>query len=338
MEEHLGIVALESVLFVMKKPPWDDSGQGDPRFWGARGVVAQFLDRLFKHSLAPMKLSGRTSERGVKRPRKQEYLYLYVPDQSSLLKLSPTAKRAAEFFKELESTYISELIQEVRIRVKVRGYDGSLTFRELSEGEQQLLTVVGLLRFTKERESILLLDEPDTHLNPAWGMQYLETLKEIAEPDSDSQVIMATHDPLVLTGLENNTVIIMERNESNGQVEARYSATGPQGLGLSGILRSPMFGLRTTLDRVTQSKLDRRFELVAKSDKNNEEELELARISSELASAGFAHEFRDSNFDLFAKALGKVHHANQITLSKVEIDELTSEAEKIASDIIRKKD
>ncbi|TOM44863.1 hypothetical protein CGH75_27395, partial [Vibrio parahaemolyticus] len=73
-------------------------------------------------------------------------------------------KLPSEFFQDLESTYVSELISEVRIRVKLKKNDGSVTFRELSEGEQQLLTVLGLLRFTAEDESLFLLDEPDTHL------------------------------------------------------------------------------------------------------------------------------------------------------------------------------
>jgi hypothetical protein len=44
---------------------------------------------------------------------------------------------------------MSDLIYETRIRVRVR-HAGTLTFRELSEGGQQLLTVVGMLRFTRD--------------------------------------------------------------------------------------------------------------------------------------------------------------------------------------------
>lgn len=336
LDEHLGIIDLESVLFVLQEPAWSKSTNqslGDNRFWGARGVVSQFLSRLYDTSLAPLRLKGKTDATGIKKAKDQEFLYLYIPNQKSLLELAPPGIPSAEFFKELESTYISDLIKEVRIRVKVRGMDGSLTFRELSEGEQQLLTVVGLLRFTKERESLLLLDEPDTHLNPAWGMKYLEILRDVAEPESDSQVLMATHDPLVITGLEGNSVIIMERNESNGHIDAFYAHSGPQGLGVVGILKSPMFGLRTTLDKQTQDKLDRRFNLAAKESKTKTEIEELQLLSDELASAGFANEFRDTNFDLFAKAFTKVHHSGRVTLTKKEIEELTKEAEEVVKEL-----
>ena len=339
LKKHLGILDLESALFVLHEPPWAKNRQrqvaGDERFWGARGVVQGFLDRLFKHSLAPMRLKGRTEAAGLNKPRETELLYLYLPDNSALRNLAPANKPPAEFFKELESTYISDLIQQVRIRVLIRTCDGSLTFRELSEGEQQLLTVVGLLRFTKETESLFLLDEPDTHLNPAWSMKYLEILKDIAEPGNDSQVLMATHDPLVLAGLKRNEVIVMERNETNGRIEAFRPDVDPQGLGVVGILRSEMFGLRSTLDLPTQHKLDRRFDLVAKDKNRTEaEDEELQQLSQELAAAGFAHEFRDANYDRFAKAIGRVRHAEKPTLSRKEIAELEKEAEEVVKEIL----
>src|SRR5205814_5885217 len=105
------------------------------------------------------------------------------------------------FFKALESTYLSKLLAEVRIRVRIRDCTGALTFKELSEGEQQLLTVLGLLRFTREDEALFLLDEPDTHLNPIWSLHYLDLLNSIVGSQRNSQIIMTTHDPLTMAGL-----------------------------------------------------------------------------------------------------------------------------------------
>jgi predicted ATPase/HAMP domain-containing protein len=334
LEEHLLIESLESALFVLHEPDWDGRKDGDPRFWGAYGVVASFLDRLFKCALAPMRLAPHSDTPHERKTHGTQLLYLYLQDRDALRKLAPPDLAPSEFFKQLESTYIATLIQQLRIRVKVRHYDGSLTFRELSEGEQQLLTVVGLLRFTKETDSLFLLDEPDTHLNPAWGMKYLETLNAIAEPGSDSQVLMATHDPLVLAALKRNEVVVMERNEHTSKVEAFRPDLDPQGLGVVGILRSAMFGLRTTLDLPTQDKLDRRFELVAKDAKRTEiENAELLRLSEELAAAGFAHEFRDAMYDRYAKALGKVRDKGKATLTRQEIGDLEKEAKKMVAQL-----
>ncbi len=54
LDQQLGIVDLESVLFVIKQPPWKSS-EGDERFWRARGVVAALLGRLHAHALAPLR-------------------------------------------------------------------------------------------------------------------------------------------------------------------------------------------------------------------------------------------------------------------------------------------
>src|SRR5690606_13448749 len=132
----------------------------------------------------------------------QEHLYLYISNQEKLQKIAKKYGNNAVFFKSLESTYISDLIQEVRVKVKKKNVNGEVTFKELSEGEQQLLTVLGLLRFTKEEESLILLDEPDTHLNPIWKSKYMNLLYEIVRESKPkeketSQILMTTHDPLV---------------------------------------------------------------------------------------------------------------------------------------------
>lgn len=149
---------VESVLFVLREPPWD-SKVGDERFWNARGLVQRFLDRLMSISLAPISIRRKLPKSiWNKNSSEHEYKYLYVKDVQSLRKLLGN-QPPNEFFRDLESTYVSELIEEVRIRVRLKKNDGSVTFRELSEGEQQLLTVLGLLRFTAEEESLFLLDE-----------------------------------------------------------------------------------------------------------------------------------------------------------------------------------
>src|SRR5690606_5617897 len=46
MEDYLGILGLESMLFVFKKPIWDKKNKNPLDFWGAKGVVRNFLSEL----------------------------------------------------------------------------------------------------------------------------------------------------------------------------------------------------------------------------------------------------------------------------------------------------
>jgi hypothetical protein len=76
LSENLQIDGLDSVLFVMKEPPWK-SKKGDPRFWNAEGNVRVFLDRLYDLSLAPMRIQQEI-HLDFRRRTKLEHLYLYL--------------------------------------------------------------------------------------------------------------------------------------------------------------------------------------------------------------------------------------------------------------------
>jgi predicted ATPase len=223
--EQLGIEDLESVLFILQEPYWykrDASVQvrerGDERYWWAAGTVKRLLAELHRVALAPMKTTERVQV-GIKRYQTKERRYCYLKSADDLIALAADVDQK-ELFKRLESAVLSDLLHAVRIRFRIKNSDRSLTFIDLSEGEQQLLTVLGLLRFTNQDESLFLLDEPDTHLNPAWCLDYLDILTKYGGGLSKSQIIMTTHGPLVFAGLEKNEVIILKRREMEQRIEA----------------------------------------------------------------------------------------------------------------------
>ena len=258
--------------------------------------------QLYSLSLAPVRLSRRVSV-DFRRSTTRQFLYLYLKDLDTIRSLAKEYLSQQELFKALESTYISELISEVRIKVKARNVDGSLTFRELSEGEQQLLMVLGLLRFTREDESLFLLDEPDTHLNPAWSIQYLEFLRNVAGAQRNSHIIMATHDPLVVAGLTKSQVQILRRDDESGQISAEMPDEDPKGMGVAALLTSEVYGLRSELDLETMQALDRKRELSSKEDLNDSELSELDRLNEDLGPLDFTKSVRDPLYKLFVQGM-----------------------------------
>jgi ABC-type transport system involved in cytochrome c biogenesis ATPase subunit len=310
-----GLDGLESVLFVMKEPSWT-SKEGDPRFWNARGLVQKFLDKLFSISLAPMYLEQNLPT-GIKRRSRQKLLYLYVKSLDTLGTFAQDYETPSAFFASLESADLSEVIHDVIIKVKIRNHDGTLTFRELSEGEQQLLMVLGLMRFTKEKESLILLDEPDTHLNPFWSTRYLDLVEDIvnsdkaenpqaeAEPDS-RHILLSTHDPLVIAGLKKGQIQIFKRDQTTGKCFAEPPLESPRGMGYTGILTSDMFGFRSDLDDETLRLLDAKVALTGKDEPlSDEDEQKLADINQELDRLGFLSAFSDPYYSDYVKALAR---------------------------------
>jgi len=331
LSKYLNIENLESVLFKFQKPEWQKKSNFQDEFmWGAEGLVREFLEKLWEISLAPIDILEEYKESFRDSSNKQkEYLYLYVPTKEKLQELNKFYHTNTELFKALESTYISDLIDEVRVKVRKTNVNNEITFKELSEGEQQLLTVLGLLKFTKDKETLVLLDEPDTHLNPLWKWHYLDLLNDIYKNDTDTgredkttQIIINTHDPLVIGGLRKEQIRIFRRNSENGDVTAEPSDITPKGLGVAGILTSELFGLPTILDSETQALLDERNNLLFKKSENSlnqEDNKRIKELFEILNNLGFSQTLNDPLYTEFIIAYQKLNsEKNKITQSDID--------------------
>lgn len=374
LQDVLGIEDLESVLFVLKKPTWNND-KGDERFWGAAGLVQEFLSVLWDYSFAPI-YEDKTVEIDFRRTENRKRLYLFIKDKDELKSLATTyfninseKPNNTFLFKALESTYISDMLEEVKVKVKKKK-DGEVTFKELSEGEQQLLTVIGLLIFTREDESLVLLDEPDTHLNPKWKYDYLSFLKNLGkyksqsdenstEEDTTTQVLINTHDPLVIGSMDKSQVRMfgrkirkqahvsdenlndkfeeLRRQALNEAVEPEKS---PKGMGVAGILTSEMFGLPTILDKETQKRLNKKRYLQGRlmREKLSPDDLrEYQSLKSELESYGFYEETEDFWFKEYLSEMSKLEEFQKVEFSEEERKRLSKRSEVVLKKIMEKR-
>ena len=364
---NLHIESLESALFVLKEPHRlrekrrgnkfneNELNEGDPRFWYARGnVVSEFLDKLWQVSWAPIeqKTTKQIDFRG--RTEEQRQLYLFVPSQAKLKQLGEMVGGTDSFFRYAEGAYIGDLIDEVRITVKKRDeHGGKVSFTQLSEGELQMLTVLGLMRITREDHCLFLLDEPDTHLNPIWKLRYFDDIENVLGPASSgsygegtfgeggygasagqSQILITTHDPMMVGSLRREQVHII-RSENN-RTEIESPDEHPQGMGVTGLLKSELFGLSSTLDIETERRLFRRNELFVKKPRTSEEDAELSRLSANLADLGFAtSDFRDPDYALFVRKMAQHRKFRKPTLTPEEQEEQDRLADEIIDEILR---
>jgi predicted ATPase len=329
LAEELRIESIESILFVIQEPYWSKGVKtqaGNPQFWNARGVVGDFLDRLYEIAIAPIRLT-RSVEVAIKRNKTKEFVYLFIKSLEDIRRLANQFDTPGAFFKALESIHFSDLLGDLRIKVRIRNMDDSLTFKELSEGEQQLLMVLGLLRFTREEESLFLLDEPDTHLNPSWSVKYLDLLRRIVGADNEdsSHIILTSHDPILLGSLEPKQLQIMKRDD-HGLVTAKTPEYGPRGLSYGGILTSPIFGLASELDSYTISLLYEKKMLETKENRTERDLARLRELDDEISHLGFQETFRDPDYMRFLKAWRKASKDFTRELVESEISQAEKEA------------
>ena len=340
LEKYLGIRSFDSALFVMKTPWWGTGKtrnkilltEGDVRFWYARGSFKTFLDRLWQCAFAPIR-NREAVERDIRRQAERtERLYLFIKDQVALAKLRTAHEDSKTLFGYLESLFLCDLIDEVRVTVERT--DGTrVKFTQLSEGEQQLLTVLGLLLFTQNDESLYILDEPDTHLNPVWTYGFLELLQNNISAEK-GQLLIATHNPLMIGSLYKNQVrIITQEERFAAAYEPEYD---PIGIGIEGLLKSELYGygLRSTLAPEILERLDRHYELIGKKDRSEDEQMELMKLARELNELAVVRSHPNPYFEQFASAMAKRAPEPLEELSKEEIQRQSHLADEILAEVI----
>lgn len=337
LERYLGIKSFGSALFVLKTPWWRGSGapkriqleEGDARFWYARGAFKSFLDRMWRRSLAPIR-NSETVERDVRRQGEStERLYLFVKNEAELAGLKEPGDDSKALFGYLESLFLCDLIDEVRVTVE--RVDGTrVKFTQMSEGEQQLLTVLGLLLFTQNDESLYLLDEPDTHLNPVWTYDFLKLLQGNIRAEK-GQLIVATHNPLMIGSLRKNQVRVLAVGDN--VITAEEPENDPLGIGVEGLLKSEFYGLRSTLAPEVLGRIDRHYELLGKQVKTDEEQAELMQLADELNALGVARTHPNPYFEAFAAALARRTPHEETTRTKQELEAQAKLADEVLSEI-----
>lgn len=337
LEKYLGIYSFESALFVLKAPWRSERKNHDEFFWGVEGDSIAFLERLRRAALAPIKNSEDLEVDVRGRKQTVEKLYLYIRDKEHLDKLLAPFETPKIFFNNLENLYLLDILDEIRIVYRNK-LGERVSISQLSEGEQQLVTVFGLLLFTQQDETLFLLDEPDSHLNPRWVYDYLELLRrafltdEEAESKSDknplrgdveptvhgaSQLILATHNPLIIGRLQSRQVRLM--TQLKDRTLAEEPDFDPIGTSIEGLIKSELFGLPSSLPPEILADIDIQNQLQGLSEHTPEQEELLQEATERLNQHGILVNHPNPLFDLFAKAAAQQPIFQKPNLSKEEL-------------------
>ncbi|MBB4801687.1 AAA family ATPase [Flavobacterium aquidurense] len=339
LKKELNIVDFGSALFMLKQPNWSKSRKDPDHFWNTAGLVRRFIEDLWNFSIVPM--FYKETVRGALNKRETlNRLFLFLKDKEAIRAfVEMKYENKITLFNALCSLHYSELVedQDVRIKVLKEHVEGELAMGELSEGEKQLITVLGLLKFTKDDEALILLDEPDTHLNPLWKWKYLEFLENVVSKSAKTQIVFCTHDPLVIGGMEKEQVRVFKR-DADYNTEVTEPDVSPKGLGVAGILTSPLFGLPTILDKKTQEKLNRKRYLqgrLMREKLNKAEYDEYQKLKADLEDYGFYEEVEDKWFKAYLAEMSKLEAFGKTELTESEKQLLADESTKAAERVLK---
>ena len=81
----------------------------------------------------------------------------------------------------------------------------------LSSGELSMFLRLFYIFEEASNNSIILIDEPETHLHPKWIKKYIKNLMDLLE-NKNCHVIIATHSPLIISNVPHTSVIGLKKD------------------------------------------------------------------------------------------------------------------------------
>jgi hypothetical protein len=94
----------------------------------------------------------------------------------------------------------------VDFRISIKG-GGSFTFDGLSSGQKEIISTLFLIwQNTRKAPGIVLIDEPELHLNAEWHKDFIQQVHELAP---GNQYIIATHSEDVFASVEEDRRVLL---------------------------------------------------------------------------------------------------------------------------------
>lgn len=208
LSNKFSLAGFNKISIFIQKPKWAKPNTDSSNFWGAKGELYIFLTRL--HAAANDFVLLSTSE-----------VQYNITDMSQLVQLWEyygTERRLFEYFVSLQA---NGLIGRIEITLNKAGVE--VPFQRLSEGEMQLLTIIGLKELLAENNSLFLLDEPDTYLHPEWKVQFFDNLFfgmktdlgiDEEYPGTNDHYFVTTHSPALISNLRAGDVFSIEKGRA----------------------------------------------------------------------------------------------------------------------------
>lgn len=219
--------------------------------------------------------------------------------------------------------------------------------KDLSEGQRQLIKVLGMLGICKNEDCLILMDEPDAHMNPKWKYGLKKMMAGCLSAAQNTQAIIATHDPLVINGVDKEFIRIFAYDnalaEYNGvrHTKVIVPTVDTKGMGIDGLLQSQYYGLSTTLDEDTQSLMEEKRNLMVKrrhGDFTTLDRRRLHQITDQLEQLTFTRNIPvDNYYDEFVVAMHSIYGEQpKPVLTAEEIDERNKKARQIMEKLLKR--
>jgi AAA domain, putative AbiEii toxin, Type IV TA system len=137
--------------------------------------------------------------------------------------LSGNSAQPFAIFQQLLQLQQQGILEDISIGLKKRNVKGILLFDWLSDGVRVYLGRMALLHLLeKQDDSLIILDEPETHFNDAWKRVVTDIIDQSLK-DCSSEVVLATHSSIALTDVFDSEMTVLHKDVRSGII----TSSGP---------------------------------------------------------------------------------------------------------------
>jgi ABC-type multidrug transport system ATPase subunit len=123
----------------------------------------------------------------------------------------------------------------------------------LSDGEHQQAQIFGVFSMLTESNTLFVLDEPESHFNPQWRVQFVKRLLELpTNTRGQQEVLLTSHAPFVASDMPRDHVLIFEK--ANDRVQITRPDVETYGATFDRILEH-CFGVRPPISQVARDEI-----------------------------------------------------------------------------------
>ncbi|MEN8215483.1 MAG: AAA family ATPase [Pseudomonadota bacterium] len=123
-------------------------------------------------------------------------------------KIEDAIKKINPYFKDINFAILGSKLYLV---LREKSLYRSVSIEHISDGTLRYLLLLSVL-FNPERGCLVCIDEPETSLHP----DMINTISQAMKQASNStQLIIATHSPLLLNSFDIDDILIFEKNNDN---------------------------------------------------------------------------------------------------------------------------
>lgn len=204
------VVAVSYSAFDTFATPLDDTGATISKteyvYCGLRDVRSKNQDRL----KSPEEIAG---------------------ELSGALDRIRSTERWASLNRALAPIFREPSFQLSATMLDFRSADWIETFSQLSTGHKISLNIVVQLVAQLENKSLVLIDEPESHLHPPLLAALMKGISEALD-ETNSFAIIATHSPVVLQEIAGRYVQVLRRYGTRTEIERPFMETFGENVGI----------------------------------------------------------------------------------------------------------